>query len=108
MALSVSMVQICAFIHKYRSLNSTMFLCFLDVSKAFDRVNHTKLFEKIVLRGTPGYLVRILIFCYSHQSMVARWGDTMSEPFQVSNCVHQEGNCPLTYLIFIWMTCQKG
>ncbi len=45
---------------KYRRLNSTMFLCFLDASKAFDRINHLKLFEKLLKRGTPGYLIRIL------------------------------------------------
>ncbi len=33
---------------KYRSLNSTMFLCFIDTSKAFDRINHLKLFEKLL------------------------------------------------------------
>ncbi len=44
---------------KYRSLNSTMFLCFLDASKAFDRINRLKLFEKLLKRGTPGYLIRI-------------------------------------------------
>jgi hypothetical protein len=64
-------------VRKYRSLNSTMLLCFLDASKAFDRVNHVKLFEKLVQRATQGYLVRILIFCYAHQSMVVRWGGAM-------------------------------
>ncbi len=51
-------------IQKYNSLNSTMFLCFLDASKVFDRANHAKLFESLVLCGTPGYLVSILIFWY--------------------------------------------
>lgn len=30
----------------YRKKNSSMFLCFLDASKAFDRINHGKLFMK--------------------------------------------------------------
>ena len=31
---------------KYNRQNSTMFICFIDASKAFDRVNHGKLFLK--------------------------------------------------------------
>jgi hypothetical protein len=89
-------------VQKYRSLNSTMFLCFLDASKAFDRVNHAKLFEKLVQRGTPGYLVRILMFWYAHQSMIVRWGDAMSEPFQVSNGVRQ-GGILSPYLFNVYM-----
>ncbi len=27
-------------VNKYRSLNSSVFMCFIDASKAFDRVNH--------------------------------------------------------------------
>ncbi len=33
---------------KYRSMNSSTFLCFLDASKAFDHINHVKLFEKLI------------------------------------------------------------
>ncbi len=63
-------------VSKYRSLKSTMFVCFLDACKAFDRVNHTKLFHKLSLRGVPRYLIRILVFWY---------------PFHVTNGVRQGG-----------------
>ena len=33
---------------KYRALNSNVYSCFLDASKAFDRVNHSKLFDTLV------------------------------------------------------------
>ena len=32
----------------YRKLNGSVFVCFLDASKAFDRVNHTTLFKQFV------------------------------------------------------------
>ncbi|XP_058650707.1 uncharacterized protein LOC131551670 [Onychostoma macrolepis] len=31
-------------VNKYRDKNSSVFMCFIDASKAFDRVNHAKLF----------------------------------------------------------------
>jgi len=49
-------------IAKYRSHNSTMFLCFIDASRAFDRLNHFKLFDKMCQRGLPKYIIRIVAF----------------------------------------------
>lgn len=76
---------------KYHSQGSTMFLCFLDASKAFDRVNHDKLFIKLSNRGVPGYLIRILIFWYSQQTMQVKWGESVSDSFRVSNGIRQGG-----------------
>ena len=87
---------------KYRSLNATMFLCFLDASKAFDRVNHTKLFQKLSLRGVPGYLIRILAYWYTNQTMMVRWGNAISESFIVTNGVRQ-GGILSPYLFNIYM-----
>ena len=65
-------------IARYHSRHSSMFLCFLDASKAFDRINHGKLFKKMADRGIPLYLIRILVFWYAHQTMMVRWGSSMS------------------------------
>ena len=86
----------------YVSQQSSVYLCFLDASKAFDRVNHSILFDKLLKRGVPGYLVRILSYWYSNQKMSIRWGSIMSEAFNVSNGVRQ-GGILSPYLFNIYM-----
>ena len=76
-------------INMYTSLKSCVFTCFLDASKAFDRVNHSLLFEKLANRGIPVYILRILIYWYNNQSMCVRWGSSTSEYFKVTNGVRQ-------------------
>ncbi len=71
----------------YRSLNLTMFL---------------KLLEKLLKRGTPGYLIRILIFWYSNHTLMVRWGNIVFAPFTVSNGVRQGGILSL-YLFNVYM-----
>ena len=76
---------------KYRALNCNVYSCFLDASKAFDRVNHSKLFDTLVKRGVPFYIIRIIRFWYTSQTMYVRWNNVMSSGFKVSNGVRQCG-----------------
>lgn len=46
-------------VNKYGDKNSSVLMCFIDASKAFDRINHDKLFNKLRQRGVPKYIVRI-------------------------------------------------
>ena len=78
-------------IGSYSKLNGCVFSCFLDASKAFDRVKHSMLFTKLLRRGAPGYIVRLVMFWYAHQTMCVRWGSSVSSTFTVSNGVRQEG-----------------
>ena len=68
-----------------------VFSCFLDASKAFDIVKHSMLFTKLLRRGAPCYIVRLLMFWYAHQTMCVRWGGSVSSKFTVSNGVRQGG-----------------
>ena len=66
---------------------------FLDVSKAFDRVLHMKLFEKPIQRKVPTCFVCLLKHWYKEQTMQIKWGKHFSELFlfHVSNGVRQGG-----------------
>ena len=39
----------------------TMFMGFLDASKAFDRIRHSTFFKKLIDRQVPSYIVRIIL-----------------------------------------------
>ena len=89
-------------IEYYRSLNSAVHICFLDASKAFDKVNHWKLFEKLLYRNVPYIIVRLLMVWYCTQIFYVRWGSTLSTGFNVSNGVRQGGILsPILFNVFM-------
>ena len=63
----------CTFLLKqtasYVTLGSSVHAVFLDASKAFDRVLHMKLFEKLIQRKVPMSFVRLLKHWYKEQKM---------------------------------------
>ena len=86
----------------YTSNGSPIYMCFLDLSKAFDRVNHSMLFKKLLGRHMPAIIVRILQTWYRTQTFVIKWNDCISSDFSVSNGVRQGGILsPMLFNVFI-------
>ena len=79
------------FIELYKSRQTSVFVTFLDASKAFDRLNHWTLFYKLSKRGVKSYLVNIIMIWYRTQIMFVKWGDNISQGFNVTNGVKQGG-----------------
>ena len=63
----------------------------LDASKALDRVNFWLLFQKLLSRNVPLFIVRILAMWYTHQKRCIRWGNAISLSFTVFDGVKQGG-----------------
>jgi len=71
--------------------STPVFVCFMDASKAFDKINHCTLFTKLLDRRFPLLFLRLLLFWYSEQMMCIRWGNVLSYSFSVKNGVRQGG-----------------
>ena len=55
------------YIEFYKRRNTTVFVTFLDASKAFDRVDHWRLFTKLIDKHVPLFVIKLLVFWYSQQ-----------------------------------------
>ena len=63
----------------------------LDVSKAFDRVNHFALFVKLIGLGIPLYILNVLINWHCKLLGCVRWLGALSGVFAVKSGVRQGG-----------------
>ena len=73
----------------YRRLNTPIYICFIDVKSAFDRVSHWKLFNKLLDRGVSKPIVSMFVHWYTNQSLHVTWGEAVSERFHMSNGIRQ-------------------
>ena len=77
---------------KYYNLhNSPVYTCFLDSSKAYDRVNHWTLFRKLVNQSIHIHIVGMLMFGTLNKNYVLGGEAEMSPYFTTSNGVRQGG-----------------
>ena len=51
----------------YRQYGSQVYSCLLDASKAFDRIHYGKLFNILISRKLPAFIIRVLFDIYSRQ-----------------------------------------
>jgi len=68
---------------------STVNVCALDSSKAFDKVNHHALFIKLMKRNIPIHLLKILEIMFADCLTRAKWNNVLSSIFQLNFGVRQ-------------------
>ena len=78
-------------IEYFKSRSTSVYVAFLDASKAFDKISHWTLFRKLIDRIVPMYLIKVLCYWYQHQLMSVRRGYFISNVFKVTNGVRQGG-----------------
>ena len=77
---------------------SPVYMCMLDASNAFDRVNLLTLFKTLYSRGMCPIYLRILMKIYEQQQIRIRWNNFVFDYFTISNGVEQGG--VLSHVLF--------
>ena len=85
-------------IEKAREFQKNIYFCFIDYAKAFDCVDHNKLWKILQEMGIPDHLTCLLRNLYAVQETTVRTGHGTADWFQIGKGVHQ--GCILSPYLF--------
>jgi hypothetical protein len=89
-------------VRHYANHNTDVYSCYVDASKAFDRVRFDKLFTLLIARGIPPIIFRSLLNLYTKQIIRTRWKGHMSDVFGTINGIRQGGVIsPVMFCVYI-------
>ena len=77
---------------------SSVYLCFVDFQKAYDRVPHEALLAKLRYYGVTGRTYSFIETLYSRSVMQIRVGESLSEPVELKRGLRQ--GCPMSPILF--------
>ena len=83
---------------KAREFQKKVYFCFTDYAKAFDCVDHNKLWKILKEMGIPEHLTCLLRNLYTGQKATVRTGHGTTDWFHVGKGVHQ--GCILSHCLF--------
>ena len=90
--------NICWIIKKAREFQKNIYFCFIDHVKAFDHVDHNKLWKILKEMGMPDHLTCLLRKLYASQKATVRIGHGPTDWFQIGKGVYQ--GCILSLCLF--------
>ena len=76
-------------IEKAREFQKNIYFCFIDYTKAFDCVDHNKLWKILKEMGIPGHLTCLLRNLYAGGKTTVKTGHWTTDWFQIGKGVHQ-------------------
>ena len=82
------MTNICWIMERPREFQKNIYLCFIDYAKAFDCVDHNKLWKILKEMGKPDHLTYLLRNLYAGQEATVRTGHGTTDWFQIRKGVH--------------------
>ena len=83
------MANICWIIEKAREFQQNIYFCCTDYTKAFDYVDHDKLWKILQEMRIPDHLTCLLRNLYAGQEAIVRTGHGTTNWFQIRKGVHQ-------------------
>ena len=83
---------------KAREFQKNIYFCFIDYTKAFDCMDHNKLWKILKEMGIPDHLTCLLRNLYAGQEATVRSGHGTTDWFQIGKGVHQ--GCILSPCLF--------
>ena len=86
----------------YRRLNTPVYLCFVDIKSAFDRISYWKLLIKLIDRGIPLLIIALFQYWFTSQSLLVGWGRSLSSTFNMRNGIRQ-GSILSPYLFNVYV-----
>ena len=78
-------------IQYYRSKGSNVYMTLLDCTKAFDKIQHTKLFRTLIDKNICPSIIRLIMNSYIMSTAVVKWNNSAATPFNICNGVKQGG-----------------
>ena len=79
----VQIANICWIIKKAREFQKNIYFCFIDYAKAFDYVDHKKLWEILKEMGIADHLTFLLRNLYAGQEAIVRTRHGTTDWFQI-------------------------
>ena len=90
--------NICWIMEKGREFQKNIYFCFIDYAKAFDCVDHNKLWKILKEMGIPDHLTCLLRNLYAGQEATVRTAHGKTDWFQIGKGVHE--GCILSPCLF--------